>query len=718
MHFRKFIFSILLCLALSFSMLTLNGAEAKTAIFTPTGGIDTSFSEKNWQEYYNNPLTPEDIAQVSSSNDNFMRSDYRWAPWVYYEWDYLEFWFDDIDVSDMKRINDVSVIFEWKADALLNNSPRTNLKVWNAGGWHPTYPLIIPSPNEEIYEEISVFDSVNTPDEVEDLRLRFKTATAYTVEPWAYSYHDYVAVKVDYTPHCYITITAPDDGYYDGEVLIEWEYSEGCDITHDFELNYKKGSCSGNSGWIYIDSVGIGEESYLWDSSDVGTNPEECTQYCVEIIDKAEYYIHGTGRGVSELFFVDNVDPDAGIIAPSSGEVGELIHFISDSTDNCGIGEYYWSFDDGGHSYTENADHAFSASGLYDVTLRVTDYAENSDIDHHLIDISYEDDDGPIPVKTVGKPRAKWDGSDSFFYPGETKHCWDESQEEIECWKVTIDTPINMDCEDDSEVDYLCYYVELDGDDVTSDYCDHSLTDGYCCVDVPKTIYFSEFSEHELEYFCVDEFQSEGPLDIEKFKVDGTAFEIQLNRKWNLISVPFVLFDNNIELVLSDVSDNVHAVWTYDPEDELCDMDWCVFSPDGADNDNLETLDPGWGYWIITYADDILLIGGSLFQPIVLPPSRHIIEGWNLIGNYGTEDLPGYYGPVGAGQEAFYALCSLGETWWHKGFTALITYWEPDNPYMWKELERYDNMDPGAGFWMFAPEEGIYSYVTACDWID
>ena len=120
--------------------------------------------------------------------------------------------------------------------------------------------------------------------------------------------------------------------------------------------------------------------------------------------------------------------------------------------------------------------------------------------------------------------------------------------------------------------------------------------------------------------------------------------------------------------------------------------------------------------------DDTLVVGGSLYQPgPITPPSRKLVEGWNLIGYYGTDDEPGYYapeGPIGNGNNAYCALYSLrnvndgllNPTNWN----ALVTYWELDNPDQWKELGLCKEMDPGAGYWIAMDSEDTYNPQTVC----
>jgi len=85
----------------------------------------------------------------------------------------------------------------------------------------------------------------------------------------------------------------------------------------------------------------------------------------------------------------------------------------------------------------------------------------------------FVDNTPPTPNKTVGDPKTEWDGQDSTFYPEIKDLCWKENG--IECWKVTLTTPITLDCIDQEPhpVDHeeTCFRVEVDGDDKTEYYC-------------------------------------------------------------------------------------------------------------------------------------------------------------------------------------------------------------------------------------------------------
>jgi len=169
----------------------------------------------------------------------------------------------------------------------------------------------------------------------------------------------------------------------------------------------------------------------------------------------------------------------------------------------------------------------------------------------HLIEIYAEDNVGknrlhkqcvfvdntaPTPDKEVGEPKTPWDGLDAEFYDLE-EFC----QEEGNCWRVTRTTPISLECNDPEPhpVDHemVCFYIELDGEDYTEEYCDAYIHDydvrgilkgsngnigynisgdGYCCLDHEiSNFLFMEESEHNLKYYCKDALGNKGPIDDE-----------------------------------------------------------------------------------------------------------------------------------------------------------------------------------------------------------
>jgi len=332
------------------------------------------------------------------------------------------------------------------------------------------------------------------------------------------------------------------------------------------------------------------------------------------------------------------------------------------------------------------------------------------------------DDTGPQPDKKVDEPKAEWNGKNAYFYADETVHCWDGTEDEIECWRVTNHTSINMGCEDRPlehpvNHDKICFKVGWDGMDVTGDYCNDYLEEpyygymtenGYCCLEtVLEEFYFKEDTEHNLKYYCVDALGNKGDEDEEKFKVGGTSFDITLNRKWNLISVPFNLLNGDPEVVFNEVKDKVLVVLTYDVDD-CGPTGWCGYIPK-TDGGTIDEIKPGWGYWVLTNEATTLTVAGILMSEGEGPmPSRSLEEGWNLIGYYGTDSKTSYDGPFGDSKIAFCVLHSLSYPTYK--WSALHSYWNSDI-----ELDECEKMYPGAGYWigMNQPDSN-YFQSTVC----
>ncbi|MFH0954836.1 MAG: hypothetical protein V1777_01930 [Candidatus Micrarchaeota archaeon] len=342
------------------------------------------------------------------------------------------------------------------------------------------------------------------------------------------------------------------------------------------------------------------------------------------------------------------------------------------------------------------------------------------------------DETPPTPTKTVGEPSEPWNGQDSIFYPGIGKQCWNGDANQLECWKVTLLTPITMECADQQPhpVDHgtLSFKVELDAQDDTSHYCtayngQFNVETGWCQVNRNQIqFFFLEETEHNLKFYCEDALGNISSIDDEKFKVEGTAFKINLNRKWNLISVPFVLQNDDPANVFESADENIDGVWNYD----AFTNQWYVFRPSDPGASNLDSIIPGNGYWVSALNPAIITLGGSLFSPQTVPPEKPIKgNSWNLVGYFGTEstyatgdDLT-YDGPDQEGREAYCVFASLVDDMFDIPFSSLLTYWEPNNPHQWMPFSFFDNMDPGAGYWVYANQDDTenYVYTTTCNGI-
>jgi len=294
------------------------------------------------------------------------------------------------------------------------------------------------------------------------------------------------------------------------------------------------------------------------------------------------------------------------------------------------------------------------------------------------------------PNKTIGEPKAE-------CQQGE----WCE-------WKITMLTSITLSCEEGK----VKWRYALDGD-----------WKEWHFDDSPVTIYFPEESNHTLEAYCIDDCGN-STADIEKFKVEGTAFEIPLNKKWNLISVPFTLLNDSPSEVFKNISDKIVSVWTYDNDQ------WYMWDP--LSGGTLTSIKPGWGYWIITNNDTKLLIAGNLFSPIATPPSKNLQSGWNLIGYYGTDWQTYQIESDNCGYDSYkygnYVYCSLNsliDT--QQGFPRWSSLWGYDNcgndNATWHQLEScvgdswsINKMFAGKGYWIEMDVKDNYAPASNCMW--
>ena len=125
----------------------------------------------------------------------------------------------------------------------------------------------------------------------------------------------------------------------------------------------------------------------------------------------------------------------------------------------------------------------------------------------------FVDDTPPVGIKEIGEPNIP---------------CRDEEEcGEFDYWVRDHITPITLDCEDQYphpvNNEEVCYKVSYDLTpfDLTNQYCDGIMDDGWCCQQAPKTIIFEEDSLHDLEYFCRDGLgNTNKTIDLEWFKVD------------------------------------------------------------------------------------------------------------------------------------------------------------------------------------------------------
>ena len=116
--------------------------------------------------------------------------------------------------------------------------------------------------------------------------------------------------------------------------------------------------------------------------------------------------------------------------------------------------------------------------------------------------------------------------------------------------------------------------------------------------------------------------------------VEQGVFEkesIDLAEGWNLISLPLIPLDSDIDVVLAGIMDDVISVWYWAGS-------WYTFAPGAPPN--LQKMEDGKAYWINMEADQTLNIAGTeMPKGAQLPPAYDVVAGWNMVGVKATNNV-------------------------------------------------------------------------------
>ena len=394
-----------------------------------------------------------------------------------------------------------------------------------------------------------------------------------------------------------VLISPEDDNYVGGEVLIEWNGTFGMGA-----LAYSEHGCDGtafNDG--YIKELISSKGEYLWDTIDfLETNELEEGGYCIKIIWGENVY-----GNVSVT--IDNTEPTANFTYDGVLIVGEEIEF--DASDSEGEGSeietYFWDFDDGTTDDESGnfVEHTYSEAGTYDVELTITDYAGNQD------DFSLEIEVEPIEPE------------DTFYFEAGIREIldlddsFDTGIEEVTCSEVGSNPGLTLD------------------------------EDGSTCTFEWENISYEDRGVHELQVKATD------GTTTKYFNVEVTVYTwmINLEEGWNLISIPMMPEDTNIDSVFANIYDSIvyegtgtNTIFQYNGVEE--EWNKARRYSDGSSyyeqfTGSLQII-PGYGYWIRMESEDTLKGIGSITPGIngqML--SVDVANGWNLIGHYGLKTL-------------------------------------------------------------------------------
>lgn len=304
----------------------------------------------------------------------------------------------------------------------------------------------------------------------------------------------------------------------------------------------------------------------------------------------------------------------------------------------------------------------------------------------------FSDHTAPEAIKEVGEPR------DKCIFGCTPLENWYENPELDIDYEITMDTPIYLSCEDqaphpsgvgDVQSSGIMYRIVMDGE------YDNPVVDWTLINSDEAIIHFTEESEHLLEFYCIDNVGKESEIDSEIFKVTGHSFDLIIDDKWDLISVPFNLLNADVDAVFGG-NDAIKSVWGYE------DGVWLVYYPDDLGSSTLTEILPGHGYWVKTDDGTTIKVGGELFSPQTTPSSVEVTSGWNLIGKYGTDNYRTSY------CDLFSLVNGVGFPQW----SALWGYNAPAQSFI--PMDTFDSMTAGNGYWLGMREDGTYFPSSVC----
>lgn len=175
------------------------------------------------------------------------------------------------------------------------------------------------------------------------------------------------------------------------------------------------------------------------------------------------------------------------------------------------------------------------------------------------------------------------------------------------------------------------------------------------------------------------------PLDPDDDSTNGVSSRIDLVKGWNLISFPLIPPSSAIDDVLSGISGKYTSVWTYRQDA------WQGYNPLLPEFSDLQTIVPGWGYWIeMSVPAGLDAVGQAPSKTVMLRP------GWNLVGYCSTTAQP-----VGA------ALASVSG-YYDSIWTFEQGHWQVYDP-QFPDYSDIEMLKPGRGYWI--------NVTTACAWV-
>ncbi|MBU0979838.1 MAG: hypothetical protein KJ709_03455 [Nanoarchaeota archaeon] len=189
------------------------------------------------------------------------------------------------------------------------------------------------------------------------------------------------------------------------------------------------------------------------------------------------------------------------------------------------------------------------------------------------------------------------------------------------------------------------------------------------------------------------------PYQPEQLESQGLRSTYQHNiplvEGWNLISLPLIPLDDDLEAVLESIDGYYQEVWYYD----AISQGWLSYDVERPDEFNtLKRINERMGFWIYVTSDAMLVVDG--YQ--VAYTAFVVKEGWNMIG-YPTEIMQAVRDAFDMGDDTY------DEVWLYDAGD-VADHWKSfdyDRPDFWNDLSE---MMPGHGYWVYVMQDMIWDF--------
>lgn len=480
---------------------------------------------------------------------------------------------------------------------------------------------------------------------------------------------------VDEQPDCPCEV-APADNCDDGVYMC----NEGEWIVLDGANSYDPGEFpSGIDTWEWY----VGGEFYA--------EGETVDYYCADgdkTLDVELVVTDNAGNDDSSMTEVEimNINPVCeGISAPGDVAVGQPVTFMGYADDVDADMPLMFSWDFGDESYTEGSEvtYTYTTAGEYTVLLTVEDKDGGYDTCEHYLD--------------VVEPTPLVDQEVAAYYPLEADFGEDSGSADHSFMTGLSDL-------------YSCDFVVAPDNMAT-----WGVNEDSCVVrwDMGETA--NPTNDERGTHSVIIRVENElGDYEYYSFYVTVYSWIIDLHEGWNLVSIPLVPEeDNSIESVILDqIYDQLpggteYSVFSYQPDCcSDCGTQGAWLKSRRTGYGNLDTIIPGFGYWIkVTEDTSIKGFGTQIGQTNMmpgLPPEVQIpTNSWALIGRYGILGEP--WNPGESMDDKIHGPLPMN--------TALKSVKKMDNSLHVYSVDDYGHLDivnelfNNAGYWLWIEDQ-------------